>query len=71
MLSEVRTSAIYPAGSQGVDVRLYCLEDRHAIYPLDALVNCAKPRDIGRRSDDGSIVLTLFGVRNQFNGTRI
>jgi hypothetical protein len=42
--------------AQGVDVQLHCLEDRHAICPLDALANCAKPRDIGRRSDDGSIV---------------
>ena len=47
--------------SQRVDVQLYCLQDRHAVCPLDALANCAEPRDIGRRSD-GSIVLTTFGV---------
>ena len=40
---------------------IYCLEDRHALRRLDALANRAKPRDIGRRSDDGSIVLTSFG----------
>ncbi len=41
------------------------------VCPLDALANCAEPRDTCRRSDDGSIVLTSFGVWNQFNGNRM
>jgi hypothetical protein len=36
---------------------------RHAVRLLDAVADRAEPRDIGRRSDDGSVVLTSASTR--------
>jgi hypothetical protein len=62
--SDVRTSDIpsrfvASESSQGVDVQLNCLDDRHAVRLLDAVPDRAEPRDIGRCSDGGSVVVAV------------
>jgi len=62
--SEVRTSDIpsrfvATKSSQSVDVQLNGMDDRHAVRLLDAVADRAEPREIGRCSDGGSVVVTV------------
>ena len=58
-MCDIPSRFVASKSSQCVDVQLNGLDDRHAVRLLDAVADRAEPRDIGRCSDGGIVVLAV------------